>query len=106
MVARYLCAPIVEESAIRGFMWRGIEARAGRWAAFLITSLYFAGMHYRYFFASGTIYPGTFGIYLAIGMIFGWLRWRSGNTMATIIPHLVSNLYIELAPVIAAAFIA
>jgi len=100
------CAPFVEESAIRGFMWRGIEARAGRWAAFSITSLYFAGMHYRYFFANGTIYPGTFGIYLLIGMIFGWLRWRSGNTTATIIPHLVSNLYIELVPIIAAAFIA
>lgn len=100
------CAPIVEESAIRGFMWRGIEARAGRLAAFLITSLYFAGMHYRYFFANGTIYPGTFGIYLVSGMAFGWLRWRSGNTTATIIPHCLGNLYIEAAPLIAAAFMA
>lgn len=100
------CAPLVEESAIRGFMWRGIEARAGRLAAFLITSLYFAGMHYRYFFANGVFFPGTFGIYLVTGMAFGWLRWRSGNTTATIIPHFLGNLYIELAPVIAAAFVA
>jgi membrane protease YdiL (CAAX protease family) len=100
------CAPFVEESAIRGFLWRGVEARAGRWAAFLITSLYFAGMHYRYFFANGVFFPGTFGIYLVSGMTLGWLRWRSGNTTATIIPHWLGNLYIELAPVIAAAFIA
>lgn len=100
------CAPLVEESAIRGFMWHGIEARAGRLAAFLITSLYFAGMHYRYFFANGVFFPGTFGLYLVSGMAFGWLRWRSGNTTATIIPHFVGNLYIELAPVIAAAFVA
>jgi membrane protease YdiL (CAAX protease family) len=100
------CAPLVEESAIRGFMWRGIEARAGRLAAFLITSLYFASMHYRYFFANGVFFPGTFGIYLVSGMAFGWLRWRSGNTTATIIPHFVGNLYIESAPVIAAAFVA
>ncbi len=98
------CAPLVEESAIRGFMWRGIEARAGRWAAFLITSLYFAGMHYRYFLANGVFFLGTFSIYLISGMAFGWLRWRSGNTTATIIPHVFGNLYIYVAPVIAAAF--
>lgn|GEM_PF-3033432 len=101
-----LCAPLVEESAIRGFMWRGIEARAGGLVAFLITSLYFAVMHYRYFVANGVIFPGPFGIYLINGMALGWLRWRAGNTTTTIIPHCLGNLYKQAAPVIVAAFLA
>jgi membrane protease YdiL (CAAX protease family) len=100
------CAPLVEESAIRGFLWRGVEARTGRLVAFLLTSLCFAAMHYRYFLADGDFYLGTLGVYLIIGMAFGWLRWRGGNTTATIIPHFLYNLYVQVAPVIAAAFIA
>jgi membrane protease YdiL (CAAX protease family) len=103
-----ICAPIVEESAVRGFMWRGIESRAGRLAAFLVTSLFFAAIHFRYFFKwdTGQVFLGTFGLYVIAGLLYGWLRWRSGNTTATIIPHAVDNLYIQFSAVIASAFVA
>ena len=103
-----ICAPIVEESAIRGFMWRGIEYRAGRVAALLVTSLFFTALHYRYFFdfKASQFYPGTFGIYVIAGLMYGWLRWRGGNTTVTIIPHVFDNLYIQLSPVIASALVA
>ncbi len=103
-----ICAPIVEESAIRGFMWRGIEYRTGRIAALLVTSIFFTALHYRYFldFDHEKFYVGTFGIYVIAGLMYGWLRWRSGNTTSTIIPHFFDNLYIQLSPIIASAFVA
>jgi membrane protease YdiL (CAAX protease family) len=104
------CAPIVEESAIRGFMWRGIEYRAGRLAAFLVTSFCFTAMHYRYFLGlngnNNLVFSDiTFGSYVISGLIYGWLRWRGGNTTVTIVPHFVENLYVSLSDVIAAALI-
>lgn len=102
----FICSPIVEESAIRGFLWRGVENRAGRVAAFVLTSLVFAAIHYRYFVDHGQIYLGTLGTYIVGACIYGWVRWRSGGTTAPIIAHAFDNLYIALMPVIASVFVA
>ena len=91
-------------------MWRGIEYRAGRLIAFLATSFYFTAMHYRYFLSlngNNLVFSDiTFGSYVISGLIYGWLRWRGGNTTVTIIPHFVENLYVNLSVAIAAALIA
>ncbi len=48
----------------------------------------------------------TFGIYVIAGLMYGWLRWRGGNTAVTIIPHAFDNLNIQLSSLLASALTA
>ena len=102
----YICSPFVEETALRGFMWRGMEYRAGRVAALVVTSLYFAGMHYSYYVRSTGIDAVGFVNYLITAFLLGWLRWRSSTSTVSIIAHCIDNLWVNLSAVIASAFIA
>jgi hypothetical protein len=102
----YICSPFVEETALRGFMWRGMEYRAGRLAALVVTSLCFAGMHYSYYVRGTEIDPFGFVDYLIVAFLLGWLRWRSGTSTVSIIAHCIDNLWVCLPAVIASAFIA
>jgi len=102
----YICSPFVEETALRGFMWRGIEYRAGRVAALVVTSLYFAGMHYGYYIKGTEIDPFGFVDYLITAFLLGWLRWRSGTSTVSIVAHCIDNMWVYLPAVIASAFVA
>jgi membrane protease YdiL (CAAX protease family) len=97
----YICAPIVEESVYRGFLWRGLEAsRLGQLGALLASTALFALLHYDYYYSAGQFYAGTLILYVLWGLIFGALRWISGGTTAPIIVHALSNLFINLHPVL------
>lgn len=85
-IAMVVAAPLAEELVFRGFLFRGLAAsRVGVLGAILITSLVWALMHVQYspFF--------IMHIFL-IGLLFGWLRWRSGSTTLTLILHAIVNL--------------
>jgi membrane protease YdiL (CAAX protease family) len=100
-----LLAPFVEESFFRGFLWRGVEHRLGRWAAFLVTTLLFAAMHYEYWTPNGEIDPGVLIVqYLIPSSIFGAVRWRSGSTVTTIFAHALDNTSLRALPIVLAAF--
>ena len=77
-------------------MWRGMEYRAGRVAALVVTSLYFAGMHYSYYVRSTGIDNGRFVNYLITAFLLGWLRWRSSTSTVSIIAHCIDNLWVEI----------
>lgn len=82
-----LYAPILEELAFRGFLYRGIaQSRLGANAAIVITAFVWALIH---------IYDGRGGLGLLfvffIGLLFGWLRKRSGSTLLLILLHAEIN---------------
>jgi membrane protease YdiL (CAAX protease family) len=82
-----LYAPILEELAFRGFLYRGVaQSRLGANAAMVISAFLWAVMH---------IYDGRGGLGLLfvffIGLLFGWLRKRSGSTLLTILLHAEIN---------------
>ena len=67
-------------------MFRGLAvSRVGVLGAILISSVLWALMHIQYdWFFIGHI--------IVIGLVFGWLRWRSGSTTLTLILHALVNL--------------
>jgi uncharacterized protein len=80
-----VAAPLTEEIAFRGFLYRGWAAsRLGPAASIVLTSAIWAAMHLQY---ENFFLVQIFGL----GLVFGWLRWRSGSTLLTILLHVVVN---------------
>lgn len=83
--ALIVAAPLMEELLFRGFLFPGYaRSRLGPWGAIAITSAAWAAMHVQY---------ETFYIVqiFVLGCAFGWLRWRSGSTLLTVILHAIVN---------------
>ena len=78
-------APITEEFLTRGFLYRGWSESFLRPAgAIALSSLVWTAMHLQYdwFF---------FGEIFSIGLLFGYLRYRSGSIWLTVILHGLNN---------------
>ncbi|MFM8514986.1 MAG: lysostaphin resistance A-like protein [Actinomycetota bacterium] len=82
-VAVMVGAPIVEEIAFRGMVFNSLRKRglSAVWTI-AVTALVFAAFH---------LEPVRFFILLPIGVLYGWLRWRTGALGAPIIAHMVNN---------------
>ena len=85
-LAVVIIAPISEEVAFRGFLFRGLSASwLGVSGATIATSAAWAAMHVQYdVFTLGQIF--------CIGLLLGWIRWASGSTLLTIMLHMLANL--------------
>jgi membrane protease YdiL (CAAX protease family) len=78
-------APIGEETLFRGFLFRGWQASPSNpWAAIGATALLWALVHVQY-------NALVIGQVLLAGLAFGWVRWASGSTIATILLHALLN---------------
>ena len=76
--------PLQEELVFRGFFLAGFAPAIGAWPAIVLTSAVWAVSHGQYeWFFIGEIF--------ALGLLFGWLRWRSGSTLLTFILHALVN---------------
>ena len=76
--------PLQEELLFRGFFFRGFAPAFGVWPTIVLTSAVWAITHVQYqWFFVGEIF--------ALGMLFGWLRWRSGSTILTTALHAAVN---------------
>jgi uncharacterized protein len=85
-IAVVIVAPISEEIAFRGFLFRGLSASwLGVSGAMILTSAAWAGMHVQY----DAI---TLAQIFLIGLLLGWIRWASGSTLLTIMLHVLANL--------------
>lgn len=86
VVAICVVAPVTEELMTRGFLYRGWSESALRPAgAIVLSSLVWTAMHLQYdwfFFAE----------VFSIGLLFGYLRYRSGSILPTVILHGLNNL--------------
>jgi membrane protease YdiL (CAAX protease family) len=86
VMAFCVAAPVSEEFLARGFLYRGWSESFLRVpGAILLSSLVWTGMHLQYdwFF---------FCEIFSIGVLFGYLRYRSGSTWLTIVLHGLNNL--------------
>jgi membrane protease YdiL (CAAX protease family) len=83
-IAIVFAAPIGEEIAFRGFLYRGF-ARPGReMLAIVVIALAWALLHVQY------DWLGMTQVFTA-GLMLGWFRWASGSTTLAIILHILIN---------------
>jgi len=86
IIAFCVAAPISEELFARGFLYRGwSESSLGPAGAILFSSICWTVLHLQYdwFF---------FGEVFSIGLLFGYLRYRTNSTWLTIVLHGMNNL--------------
>jgi CAAX protease family protein len=94
-IAVAIAAPVMEEILFRGFLYRGLSAtRIGVAGAIVITSAAWALMHV------GQSPAGMFDTAVQ-GLAWGWLRWYTGSTSATIAWHVANNVVMSLLPIAA-----
>jgi hypothetical protein len=80
-----VAAPAGEEILFRGFLFRGwLPASGDGWLAVAATSALWAALHVQYdLFTMGNV--------LALGLLLGWMRWRTGSSILTMILHALVN---------------
>jgi uncharacterized protein len=86
VIAFCVAAPVTEELFARGFLFRGwSESFLGPYGAILLSSIVWTSLHlqYEWFF---------FGEVFSIGLLLGYLRYRTRSTWLTIILHGLNNL--------------
>jgi uncharacterized protein len=86
VIAFCVAAPMSEEILARGFLYRGwAESKLGVPGAIVLSSAAWTALHLQYdwFF---------FGEVFCIGLLLGYLRYRSGSTWLTIVIHGLNNL--------------
>jgi membrane protease YdiL (CAAX protease family) len=101
-----ILSPFVEETFFRGFLWRGVQSRWGNGAAFAVSTLLFAAMHYNYWMPDGAFEPASLVQYLVASAVFGGLRWKSGGTIAPMIAHALDNAGLRISQVVLSAAVA
>lgn len=73
-------APVQEELFFRGFLYRGLSPSIGPWTTIVLTSAVWSIVHLQYeWFFVGEIFM--------LGLVFGWLRLKSGSTILTMLLH-------------------
>jgi uncharacterized protein len=81
-----VAAPITEEFFARGFLYRGWSETALRpGGAILLSSLVWTALHLQYdWFFLGEVF--------SIGLLLGYLRYRSNSIWLTVVLHGLNNL--------------
>lgn len=77
-----LLAPLCEETAFRGYLLRTLSIRRGPVVGVAASALLFAVLH---------LDPVRFPALILLGLVFGWLAWRSGSTWSAVVAHAVNN---------------
>ena len=86
-LATIVVAPVTEELLFRGFLHHGwAQSWLGVSGTIVATSVLWAALHQQY------NWLGILCIFL-MGLIFGWVRQRSGSTTLTIALHALNNLF-------------
>jgi CAAX protease family protein len=87
LFAIVIAAPVGEELMFRGFLFRGWTHKPGDLKiAIIIISAAWASLHTQYDWY-GMVY-----IFL-LGLLLGWVRWRSGSTLLTMGMHGIVNAW-------------
>ena len=76
-------APIVEEIAFRGLIFNALRKKGlGAVSTIIITAVIFSAFHFE---------PIRFFLLLPIGLVYGWVRWKTGSLGAAMVAHGVNN---------------
>jgi uncharacterized protein len=85
--ALVIAAPVAEEIVFRGFLFRGwVRSERTALPVVVLISLLFAAIHMQY------DWFGVLQVFF-IGLVFGFVRWRTGSTLLTILMHVLANLW-------------
>lgn len=79
-----IIAPIGEEIAFRGFLYRGLARPGWEMIAIVGIAAVWALLHIQY------DWIGMLQIF-ALGLVLGWFRWASGSTTLSIVMHVLIN---------------
>jgi uncharacterized protein len=83
-------APAAEEIMFRGFLYRGwVQSQRSVVPGVAVISALWAVIHPQY------DWFGLLQVFL-VGLLFGWVRWRSGSTALTMLMHGIANLWAML----------
>jgi membrane protease YdiL (CAAX protease family) len=86
VIAFAVAAPVTEELMVRGFLYRGwSESALGPVGAIVLSSLVWTAMHAQYYDWF------LFSEVMSIGLLLGYMRYRSNSTWLTIIMHGINN---------------
>ena len=86
VIAFAVAAPVTEELMVRGFLYRGwSESVLGPLGAIVLCSLVWTAMHAQYYDWF------LFSEVMSIGLLLGYMRYRSNSTWLTIIMHGINN---------------
>jgi membrane protease YdiL (CAAX protease family) len=75
-------APICEEAAFRGYILSSLRTRLSPGPAILGAAVLFATMH---------LDPVRWPALVVLGVLYGWLVWRSGSLWPAVVAHAVNN---------------
>ncbi len=81
-------APLVEELVFRGLVWGWLTGRWGVRVAIPVSSGLFALAH---------VEPLHVALVFPIGLLLGWLRWRTGSIWPPIAAHVANNAFAVIA---------
>jgi membrane protease YdiL (CAAX protease family) len=86
VIAFCVAAPVTEEFFARGFLYRGwSESFLGPAGAIVLSSVVWTALHLQYdWFFLGEVF--------SIGLLFGYLRYRSNSIWLTVVLHGLNNL--------------
>ena len=77
-----ILTPIVEELLFRGYILDALNRLHGKWPAIIISSIIFGMVHFD---------PFTMGMATIGGVIYGWIRMRTGSLVPGIVAHAMWN---------------
>jgi membrane protease YdiL (CAAX protease family) len=84
-IAVVVMAPVFEEPLARGFLFEGFRhSRLGLVGAILLTSLIWTALHVGYV-------PLALGEIFVLGLVLGYVRYRTGSLWSTILMHACFN---------------
>jgi hypothetical protein len=78
-----LAAPVCEEFFFRGVVQHGLTRWLGGWRGIFLTALIFSAFHFD---------PVGFLARFELGLLFGWLFWKSGSLWPGVAAHAANNL--------------
>jgi ABC-2 type transport system permease protein/sodium transport system permease protein len=86
-------APLLEELFFRGYLFGALARAARPWTAILTSAVLFGVFH---LFMSFGVAIERFPPTALMGVVLGWVRWRSGSTWPGVILHVTHNGVIGL----------
>jgi uncharacterized protein len=75
-------APVTEELICRGLVLRGLLTRTGPWRAIIISAVLFALVH---------LNPWQFPTAFVLGLVLGWVYFRTGSLVLCMAGHALNN---------------
>jgi membrane protease YdiL (CAAX protease family) len=80
------CSARRRGTSVSGLLYRGLESSVGVFVTIVLTSAAFGLLH-QGFGWERLIATGC------VGLLFGWVRWHTGNTSICIVAHAVMNSF-------------